>query len=137
MRSLNAACFLLLLSLPMHALVARADQGNGKTFVTYDRGQDTCGQVIEARRFKKHENTSYSIWLAGYITAYNHHKKDTSDILGKSTLKSENPMAGPMAWIERYCADHPMNLFMVAADAFTDYQYPKRLSIGEKIQSTQ
>jgi hypothetical protein len=128
---MNHKCWLRGLSFMSLVLIsntaAHGDAGNGKIFMVYDRGQDSCGQVIEARRFNQQESIVYEIWLAGYVTAYNHLKPDTSDLLNLPIpTKAPAPMASPMLWIEKYCTEHPMESFFVAVDHFTDAMYPNR-----------
>ncbi|HEY6281662.1 MAG TPA: hypothetical protein VIW72_07735 [Burkholderiales bacterium] len=125
MKRKNWSIVLKLICLLLVGRAAHADIGNGQIYVAFDRGQDTCGQFIEARRFNQQESATYAIWLAGYITAYNHFKPDTSDLLNSSN-PNPAPMAGPIAWIKRYCLDHPMSSFIQAVDQFTDMQYPNR-----------
>ena len=105
---------------------SHAKENNKHPFVVYDRGQDSCGQFIEARRFSPEENRVYSIWLAGYFSAYNYSEPDTVDIINLQNPTDPSPMAGPMAWIERYCNDNPMSSFMSAVISFTTNQYPNR-----------
>jgi hypothetical protein len=115
---------LLLITLFITGIDARAGTNNQRhPFVAYDRGQDTCGQFIDASRLNQQENMTYSIWLAGYITAYNTLNPDTSDIINLQNPRDPSPMAGPMAWIEKYCLDHPMSSFLIAVMAFTDNQH--------------
>lgn len=116
---------LLGFTLLAYSLACQAGGPDGR-FVIYDRAQDTCGQFIETRRFNQQENTIYSVWLAGYITAYNNLKPDTTDLINLQNPHDPAPMAGPMAWIEKYCLDHPMSFFMEAVKQFTDTQYPNR-----------
>ena len=104
---------------------ASADEGNGRNFAIFGHGQDTCGQFIQAR-FNQQENTAYGIWLAGYITAYNHFSPDTTDLSNLAANHNPEPMAGPLAWIEKYCTDHPMAYFMEAVLEFTKAQHPNR-----------
>ena len=58
------------LALTVAIPLAHAD-GPGGRMAVYDRGQDSCGQLIQARRFDPRENSVYAVWLAGYLTAYN------------------------------------------------------------------
>ena len=112
----------ILFSIP----IAHAGSTDGERFVSYDRAQDSCGQFVQARRFNQQEDLVYSIWLAGYITAYNKLTPDTTDLLNTQNPNSPTPMAGPMAWLERYCADHPMSALIEAVIKFTEMQYPSR-----------
>ena len=118
-------CALAVSSLTLSATIVYAGGREGGLMVVYDRGQDSCGQFIQARRFDLRENSAYSIWLAGYITAYNQFMSDTTDLLNLPANVSE-PMAGPMAWLEKYCTANPMSDVITAAIKFTEAQYPNR-----------
>jgi len=121
---MNKLLFSLLVLSSAMAEVQAESATNGR-FNVYDRGQDTCGQFLEVRKNNTPENTAYAIWLAGYITAYNQFKVDTSDLLNLSNLNTA-PLAGPMQWIENYCVKNPMDDFMKAVVSFTKFQYPNR-----------
>jgi len=114
---------LVLWSFMMEAQAGNAMNG---VYSAYDRGQDACGQFLEARKNNSQENIGYAIWLAGYITAYNQLKADTRDLLNLSNSKDPAPLAGPMQWIENYCVKNPMDDFMKTVITFTKFQYPNR-----------
>lgn len=114
------------LSILLAATVTHAVSAVGQRLAVYDRGQDSCGQFIEARRFNAQENVVYAVWVAGYITAYNNLTPDTLDLLNLQNAHDQNPMAGPMAWLERYCLDNPMSNVLTAVIKFTEMQYPSR-----------
>src|SRR5207245_7170453 len=98
MRKTQAA---LVAAMLVAAAPVLADPGNGRTYAIYDRGMDSRGRFIGAQRFNFAEAMAYAHWLAGYVTAYDHFKPDTADLLD---LKSQdpNPFAGPLAWTEKW-----------------------------------
>jgi len=114
------------LSLFLAATITHAGSAVDARLVVYDRGQDSCGQFIEARRFNAQENVVYAVWVAGYITAYNRLTPDTLDLLNLQNAHDPNPMAGPMAWLERFCLDNPMSNVLTAVIKFTEMQHPNR-----------
>ena len=117
-------CVLLVLGgLACKAQAGSSDRGS---FMSYDRGQDTCGQYLGARRNSPHDSARYSIWLAGFITAYNQQTPDSSDLISLQNHNDPTPMTGPMQWIENYCLKNPISYFMTAVVEFTKFQYPNR-----------
>jgi hypothetical protein len=105
---------------------ARAGATKNGNYVVYDRGQDTCGQYLDARRNDQQEATIYLIWMAGYVTAYNRFVPDTSDILNTTPSSNPAPLSGTMQWLENYCVARPMAPFMEAVVAFINSRRPYR-----------
>ena len=96
-------------------------------YVPIGLANSTCGQfttAVEEGNFDSNWNrwNKYHSWLAGFLTGFNLLDEDTVDILGDSEFKDV------MTYVENYCADNPLNLFVQAAQALLVELHPKKLS---------
>ena len=109
---------ILMLLLAVVAFHTRAGDLKDGTFMA--QPNISCGKLIEGNKSKggRHE---FSMWLGGFLTAYNWLKPDTVSILGKSDLTSA------ILWIENYCRANPLQSTGGAAILLTEELYPQRL----------
>ena len=78
---------------------------------TYGFGTSSCGRWTEARKTDSSDQALMTSWILGFVTAYNAFSTEAaSGALVKSDAK------GMFAWLDRYCADHPLELFINAAE---------------------
>jgi hypothetical protein len=75
------------------------------------QGNVSCGSLRNDRKGDDAQAPSRTAWVLGYVTAFNEYgSKPQGDISeGKSTEEI-------MAWIDKYCAQHPSdNLYSASA----------------------
>jgi hypothetical protein len=76
-------------------------------------GTKSCAQVFDDFEHDARAKLSNSIWVAGYLTAYNRHVADTSDV-----SRGTEPKAWDL-WIANYCKAHPLESLAEATEALT------------------
>jgi hypothetical protein len=79
-----------------------------KPVTIYGIGGDSCGTWIAAN--KQRRPSEYLSWIEGFVTAAQTYgsKQRVSDI---------NAMA---AWVDKYCAEHPLDLIVAGATRLAD-----------------
>jgi len=89
--------------------MARASD-NGKQFVIFGAGLDTCGKWVAARSGPGHGDAQLT-WIAGYLTGFNEWGWRGRDISGGEDGPA---IAG---WMDNYCRAHPLDNLREATDA--------------------
>jgi hypothetical protein len=87
------------------------DCGSGKRTRRFGTRNVSCGSLRNDRKGDDAQAPSRTAWVLGYVTAFNEYgSKPQGDISeGKSTEEI-------MAWIDKYCAQHPSdNLYSASA----------------------
>jgi hypothetical protein len=81
-----------------------------------------CREAIKMYEFwtERNEDPTFTIWLAGYVTAYNAATPGTYNILGSNDLKSAT------LWLYNWCKANPQRSLAEAAEALTIDLYPAR-----------
>ena len=108
-----------------------ASDNNGYYYVAMlGKNEGSCGAYISARNDGRKGDVSkqdaYSIWLAGYVTAYNKLEPDTYNVMGTVD------MATLQLWLENFCKQNPKKLFAEAIEAGMDELYPIRAKQAPK-----
>lgn len=94
-------------------------------YVPIGLANSSCGQfttAVEQGNFENNWNrwNKYQSWLAGFLTGFNFLDQDTVDILGNSEFEDA------MKYMEDYCEDNPLELFVQAAEALLLKLHPKK-----------
>jgi hypothetical protein len=93
--------------------------GDDGAFVTFGRGQESCGEYLRAaederkarparpdpRTFYSTEYMRFATYADGYLTGAN---EAQSSGVGQST-----DLSGRMAWLESYCRQQPLDFFVI------------------------
>jgi hypothetical protein len=83
------------------------------------QGTTSCGEWTKARTEKQWPEVAKVNWLMGYLTAFNIWGAGPSDI-----SEGTDP-EGVGAWIDNYCAQHPLDSLAKAAEQLI-YELGKR-----------
>ena len=83
-------------------------------------GTQSCGKYLEDRDGGTRGSLRYMNWLGGYFTAYNLYEPNTYDISG------DHDLPALMAWLDKYCREHPLDTFNGAVQALAVELYPAR-----------
>ena len=107
--------------------VMAADR-SGK-FQVYGVGYDSCGKFIvvisKSQKGKKNKSlVPYSIWLEGYMSAFNALSENTF------SLDTKADDTDRMAFIEKYCREKPLDGYFKAVLALMDELYPRRIELA-------
>ena len=88
----------------------------------YSARAPSCGIVVEDYEdsSKRNSDPYFSVWLGGYITAYNRLTPDTYNILGDSDWKSA------ILRVYGWCKANPLENLSGAAEALTAELFPNR-----------
>lgn len=121
----HSITLIALATLLSYPLLSTAADKAGLSVTIVSAEERTCGRFVSAREDAMRGNhvraNSYIDWLGGYITAFNHFKPDTYNILGNSDKESV------MQWLENYCKQNLLETFSEATDALMVELYPKRI----------
>jgi hypothetical protein len=79
-----------------------------KTFI-YGAGNNSCGSWVVERQQKSDLSYIHSSWVLGFFTGANHFLP-----LSKIYLK-ETDSAAMLVWMDKYCAEHPLEPIHQAA----------------------
>jgi hypothetical protein len=71
--------------------------------------QDSCGYWIQERRKGANGSQLWEGWILGFITGLNVFGTNNGNVA--PDVKAE----GLQAWVDQYCADHPLDSISVAA----------------------
>jgi hypothetical protein len=94
-----------LISLPC---VAKDVNGH---YVVLSMGTKTCGEYVSDFKADERGKLDNSIWVAGFLTAYNIYTKGTKNI-----SRNTDPAAWDL-WINNYCERNPLDQVADAAVA--------------------
>ena len=112
MRVLVLVLTFLLMSVP--------DGETKDRFYVHGRGNNSCGKwtAQQAHRPKDGEYTTANVegllqleWVVGFISAFNKYQSATGDVTRNVDTD------GITAWIDNYCAAHPLDAIVTAAMA--------------------
>ena len=106
------ACILLIVA---NLAIAADESGN---VAIWGAGQKSCFSYINAR--KSDDDSFYSNYLMGYLTAYNAQTPNTYRISG------DKNMADILTWLDDYCEEKQVLGFDQAVGEFIIEHYPKR-----------
>jgi hypothetical protein len=82
----------------------------------WGNGSNSCGKYLsQIAEYHRVAEDAYVSWLAGYATALNDDMAGTHDVLRGTDLD------GSIAWINKYCSEHPTELFYTAAKKLTEF----------------
>ena len=96
-------------------------------YVPIGLANSTCGQFTTAVERGNYESdwshwNKYQSWLAGFLTGFNFLDQGTVDILGDSEFTDA------MKYVENYCENNPLELFVQAAEALLVELHPNKIS---------
>ena len=116
-----------LLGLPVSVL---AEDKNGFYKSWFPGDENSCGPYIEARAEgrwtgSREKESTYAIWLMGYLTGVNAGMPDTFDISPADQYEE-------LLWLENWCKKHPLEPFTRAADSLIVELHPKRIKQAPK-----
>lgn len=96
--------FVLLLLFPLTLTLAHADAADkaGK-YTVLSMGTKSCGEVVKNFNEQGTPMQNNSIWVAGYLTAFNKHVSPTSNIAAGTDPEAWN------LWIFNYCGKNPLD----------------------------
>ena len=80
------------------------------TYVAFGGGQTSCGLWTTAEEESNINRPQYKQWLWGYLTAYSRWVE-----VGSGPV-SDGDDRGPLAWIDKFCRDNPLERVGVAAE---------------------
>jgi hypothetical protein len=99
----------MLWSDPTHAL-PHADGG----YMILGAGSFSCGEWKEARAAQGANNLRDTSWLLGFLTAFNIYGP------GSNNITAGTDTAGRQAWVDSFCAQHPLAQLTNAAQALVN-----------------
>jgi hypothetical protein len=97
MKSIIAIIFIATVSL---ATPAAAYDAKGRWFA---QGVYSCGDWLEAQRKDNWERVSSHNWLAGFLAGANLYRR------GKKNYLEGTDVNSAVLWINKYCADNPLD----------------------------
>jgi hypothetical protein len=87
----------------------------------YAKRTESCGPYMKDRQSQNAAKVqNHTVWLFGYITAYNRQTPDTVDIRGGTEIDVI------LLWLDNWCKANPSKDISVAMEAFTTEMYPRR-----------
>jgi hypothetical protein len=87
----------------------------------YSKRTESCGPYMKDRQSQNAAKVlNHSVWIFGYITAYNRQTPDTADIRGGTEID------GILRWLDNWCKANPSKDISDAMEAFTTEMYPRR-----------
>ena len=92
----------------------------------YSVGNDSCAQWSDAWTHRSVTDARldlFDAFLNGYATAYNIYGPDDLASKGNNVLK--NPLPAQHAFLEKYCTDHPLDLYLDAVNQLLADLHPK------------
>jgi hypothetical protein len=92
-------------------VVASVSVGSAQARWVLGRGLTPCGALIQAHTTNAPEQLNMEDWVAGYLSSFN---SLTDDPNIPDFLKNED-WDGLIAWIDNYCATHPLDKLETAA----------------------
>ena len=95
-----------------------AQTSNLPRYMIYGPGANSCGTWTTAAKSGSSQDVLNKIWLQGFITAVNNFYLTnlpgvTADLLEGTDIDGAN------AWVDNYCAAHPLVKLAAAAQALT------------------
>ena len=90
---------------------ARAYDAQGN-FQNLGFGTKSCGEIVADFKANERSQLSDSIWVAGFLTAYNYY------VHGRLDISRGVDVASRDLWINNYCTAHPLKKLVDAAAAF-------------------
>jgi hypothetical protein len=102
-------------------LVAGAPAYAGNEYAVLGAGSRPCGDWLRTRSQAAPDSAVLQSWVLGYITSVNANVLTvTQDVSAGMTSE------GLFAWIDNYCADHPLDSIARAAGGLLDYLRTKK-----------
>ena len=92
------------------ANVCFAKEKNG-AFTNLSMGTKSCGAVVSDRDAPGEAKMHNSVWVAGYLTAYNEY------VVGRKNIAAGTDPAAWDLWIHNYCTANPLENLAAAASA--------------------
>ena len=89
-------------------------------------GNDSCAQWSDAWTHRSVTDARldlFDAFLNGYATAYNIYGPD--DLASKGNNVLNNPLPAQHAFLEKYCTDHPLDLYLDAVNQLLADLRPK------------
>jgi uncharacterized protein (TIGR02246 family) len=83
----------------------------GDTHTPLGEGNASCGAWVEARQNAGSDETTYSAWLSGYVTAFGRWRPKDYDATAVADL------AGIRVWLDQFCRQNPLQAISEAAEA--------------------
>jgi hypothetical protein len=119
---MNKLIFSIVISL--YSSLAIADNSEGQ-YIVIGQGSVNRGKYIEAvnrSNFQQDsiERSYFEAFVQGYLTGVNRYLPDTTDIKGNTD------MDGIMAFVEKYCRENPLKLFINGVLEAQVELYPNR-----------
>lgn len=100
--------FILATLLLANVCVARDVNGE---FSILSMGTKSCGKVVSDYNENGYSKLADSVWVAGYLTAYNEY------MIGRKNIATETDTAAWDLWIHNYCTANPLDNLAGAASA--------------------
>jgi len=97
------------LSIPTVLVLAISQYAEPKNISVYGWATESCSSWTDAERSSVN-HPAQSQWVAGFLSGLN---------LGSTDEIEQTDIPGAVAWINNYCADHPSDKVMSAAEALT------------------
>ncbi|MDD1450855.1 hypothetical protein NHF48_007550 [Sphingomonas sp. H160509] len=76
-----------------------------KPWMAYGPGVQSCGHWTQVRRDGGIDNATMQTWLAGFISGQNAVLSATNSI---TNILEGSDIPGANAWVDNYCAAHPL-----------------------------
>ncbi len=86
----------------------------------WGQGTNSCGRWLEERKKDSLESATLTVWVVGFLTAYNVYVAPSGDVLEGTDVD------GAVAWIDNYCTAHPLETVASASEALVRALAPKR-----------
>jgi hypothetical protein len=119
------------LALPVTLLRAQTDtpqKGSpaDRPIAIYSQGNDSCAQWSDAWTHRGPTDARmdlFDAFLNGFATAYNIYGPDDLASKGNNVLNTSLP--AQHAFLEKYCGDHPLDLYLDAVNQLLASVHPK------------
>jgi hypothetical protein len=95
-------------------LLIGAPYAAAQSYIALGVGADSCGRWVADRRARNYDMVIKEGWVTGYLSGYNRWSPRSApdrDISGGTDA------AGLFAWIDNYCAAHPLMPLAGAAES--------------------
>jgi hypothetical protein len=79
--------------------------------MVWGAGTATCAEFVKVTEQSPVNEVAFGQWLHGYLTGRNHADSSVTD------HAAGIDRVALLAWITKYCKEHPLDTFFVASDA--------------------